>query len=124
MSITLTKTSLAVVIAVGLVGCNENNDPIVEPAKPLISQIISPSTIVVGQLASFVVKGQNLTSNNVSISSSDCTNLTISTHTASQINFACMPTLQGTQNVIVKNSAGVTLLTQNVAVACPVAHLR
>jgi PKD repeat protein len=123
MSITLTKTSLAVVIAVGLVGCNENNDPIVEPAKPLISQIISPSTIVVGQLASFVVKGQNLTSNNVSISSSDCTNLTISTHTASQINFACMPTLQGTQNVIVKNSAGVTLLTQNVAVACPVGQL-
>lgn len=73
----------------------------------VITEIVVPSELVTGKLTSFTVKGQNLT-NTLQIGISQCSNLTQTSVTTTQIVFTCTPQTAGDQPLEILNN-GVSI---------------
>ncbi|MFZ3192940.1 MAG: PT dipeptide repeat lipoprotein [Moraxellaceae bacterium] len=71
----------------------------------IISSLEIPSVVTVGQIATFIIKGQNLPQT-LRINLPQCSNLTQTSTTATQIVFTCTPQAAGTQTLLVSSENG------------------
>lgn len=101
--------------AVGLYGCNENNDA-PPTAPPKVTKLNSAHPLVVGERAFFVATGTNLSSSNVSVSANLCENITIENTTSEQLSFSCVPNTYGKQLISIQDSQNKSLFSQSFLV--------
>ncbi len=111
-------------IIILLSACNENSDDIAPVIKaPQISNISQSSTLVVGQTASFIATGKNLSSSNIKILSTNCNNLQLQAVKSTQVNFSCQPQQYGKQQIIINSEQNKRLLSKTFVVDTAETHL-
>ena len=89
------------------------------PAEDIIvSSVEIPSVVTVGQIATFVIKGQNLP-NTLLIGLPQCSNLTQTSITATQITVTCTPQAAGTQELVIFSETGTELGSGSVIMQNP-----
>jgi|GEM_PF-4650396 len=84
----------------------------------IISSIEIPSVVTVGQIATFLIKGQNLP-RTLQISLPQCANISQPEQSDTQIRVTCTPQAAGTQQLIVFNEIGTELRRGTVIMQNP-----
>lgn len=115
------KHSLAVAMLAILTGCGGgssnntapvNNTPDTPDEVTAVSSV-SPQSAVVGQLTTFTLSGQRMTSN-LQVSLPNCQNISALEGSTTKVTFTCTPQTAGTHVLTVKTAAGATLFTGNI----------
>lgn len=89
------------------------------PAEDImISSVEIPTNITVGEVTSFTLKGQNLSST-LQINLPQCQNITPLDITSVQSRFTCTPQLAGQQTLNIDDSLGNTLFTKIITIRNP-----
>lgn len=81
----------------------------------VVDSIDAPTLAFAGQVTTFTIKGKNLL-NTLQISLSQCSNLTQTSVTATQVIFTCTPQTAGDQELVIRNTNGTILKRQKVIV--------
>lgn len=84
----------------------------------VVSSIDIPNVVTVGQIATFIIKGQNLPTT-LQISLPQCANIDQPGQSATQIRVTCTPLVAGTQTLKVSSETGIELRRGNVIMQSP-----
>ncbi len=111
-------------IALSLCACNDNShDTPAPPNSPQITNISAASASIVGQVASFVVTGQHITSTNINIATTNCDNVQIQSLRATELSFTCQPSTYGKQQITIRQDTNKILLNKSFLVDTAATYL-